>query len=93
MTSFKTTKVVDRIIDATTTTGVLPMDVETFEPADLMDWLKPVTDEDSWGTTDRIFVSDLPWYQRFLIWLFPRMYDIRSYNVEWHVANHNTQEL
>lgn len=33
-----------------------------------------------WEATTRIFVSDLPWYQRFLIWLFPRMYDIREYN-------------
>ena len=48
---------------------------------------------DLWEATDRIFVSDLPIWERFLIWLFPRMYDIRSYDVEWHVANHNTQEL
>jgi len=30
--------------------------------------------------TTRMFVSDLPWWERFLIWLFPRMYDIREYN-------------
>jgi len=30
--------------------------------------------------TTRRFVSDLPWWERFLIWLFPRMYDIRKYN-------------
>ncbi len=30
--------------------------------------------------TTRTFVSDLPWWERFLIWLFPRMYDIREYN-------------
>ena len=32
-----------------------------------------------WETYDRVFVSDLPWYERFLIWLFPRMYDLRYY--------------
>lgn len=32
-----------------------------------------------WETYDRAFVSDLPWYRRFLIWLFPRMYDLRYY--------------
>lgn len=48
---------------------------------------------DDWETYDRIFVRDLPWYERFLIWLFPRMYDIRSYDVEWHGANHSIQEL
>ncbi len=35
---------------------------------------------DIWSTTNRIFVAHLPWWQRFLIWLFPRMYDIRDYN-------------
>ena len=46
---------------------------------------------DEWETTDRIFVRDLPIWERFLIWLFPRMYDIRSYDVEWH-ATDNSQE-
>ena len=46
---------------------------------------------DDWETYDRIFVRDLPWYERFLI--FPRMYDIRSYDVEWHGVNHSIQEL
>ncbi len=32
-----------------------------------------------WETFDRVFVFDLPWYRRFLIWLFPRMYDLRDY--------------
>jgi len=32
-----------------------------------------------WETFDRVFVFDLPWYRRFLIWLFPRMYDLRYY--------------
>ena len=44
------------------------------------------TDEDLWETTDRVFVRDLPIWERFLIWLFPRMYDIRSYDIEWHAS-------
>ncbi|HEC66487.1 hypothetical protein LCGC14_1620400 [marine sediment metagenome] len=32
-----------------------------------------------WEAIDRVFVSHLPWWERFLIWLFPRMYDIRYY--------------
>lgn len=35
---------------------------------------------DLWYTYNRQFVSDLPWYQRFLIWLFPRMYILEKYN-------------
>lgn len=46
------------------------MDVPTFEENDLMDWL----------TYDRQFVSDLPWYRRFIIWMFPRMYILEKYN-------------
>ena len=38
------------------------------------------TEWDLWETTNRIFVSDLPWHQRFLIWLFPRMYHLEEYN-------------
>jgi len=37
-------------------------------------------DVDLIEATTRQFVSDLPWWERFLIWLFPRMYDIREYN-------------
>lgn len=50
-------------------TGTLPLDVPTFEENDLMDWF----------TYDRQFVSDLPWYRRFIIWLFPRMFDLEDY--------------
>lgn len=42
------------------------------------------TEGDLWESTDRVFVRDLPIWERFLIWLFPRMYDIRNYDVEWH---------
>jgi hypothetical protein len=30
-------------------------------------------------TYNRQFVSDLPWYHRFIIWLFPRMFDLEDY--------------
>lgn len=36
-------------------------------------------DWDNIETFTRTFVSDLPWHRRFLIWLFPRMFDIREY--------------
>ncbi len=79
LTSFKTTKVVDDLLreahakamfDSTTTgtssIGGAPTAGDTW-------W-------DDFETTTRRFVSDLPWWERFLIWLFPRMYDIREYN-------------
>lgn len=43
--------------------------------------------EEQWKTIDRIFVSDLPLWKRFLIWLFPRMYDIRLYLPEEDISN------
>ena len=35
---------------------------------------------DDFVTYNRQFVSDMPWHQRFLIWLFPRMYWLEDYN-------------
>jgi len=95
LTSFKTTKVANDLLReahakamfdsvSDTTTGARPMDVPAIEECDLMSWLKPSTAGDIWWddfeATTRRFVSDLPWWERFLIWLFPRMYDIREYN-------------
>jgi len=34
---------------------------------------------DLWETYNRVFVSDLPVWERFLIWLFPRMYELEDY--------------
>ncbi len=78
----KTTKVADDL-------------VRKFHAEEILELLTDTTvgggEWDEWETTDRRFVSDLPIWERFLIWLFPRMYDIRSYDVEWHAVNHNTQ--
>jgi len=52
----------------------------TTEPINGDSWYRD--DDFEWETTTRIFVSDLPWYRRFLIWLFPRMYDLRDYPVD-----------
>jgi len=78
MTSFKTTKVVDDLLRRLHAEKMEELLTDTTEPVngeiyyDTKDW--------EWETTTRIFVSDLPWWERFLIWLFPRMYDIREYN-------------
>lgn len=34
---------------------------------------------DCWETWNRQFVSDMPWYSRFIIWLFPRMFWLEDY--------------
>ena len=73
----KTDKVVKELLATDFTvsgTGVEPR----FLDPDLDD--VRVFDIDLIEATTRQFVSDLPWWERFLIWLFPRMYDIREYN-------------
>ncbi len=78
MTSFKTTKVVDDLLRKLHAEKMNELLTDTTEPINGDIWYR---DNDlEWITTTRIFVSDLPWYRRFLIWLFPRMYDIREYN-------------
>ena len=37
---------------------------------------------DDFITYDRIFVFHLPWYRRFIIWLFPRMFHLENYPTE-----------
>ncbi len=67
MTSFKTTKVANDLLRLAHDMEIADTIVEGGEEWDL------------WETTNRIFVSDLPIWERFLIWLFPRMYDLRDY--------------
>jgi len=76
LTSFKTTKVVDDLLRRLHAEKMWELVTDTTEP------INPDTGEWDWDnieTTTRTFVSDLPWHRRFLIWLFPRMYDIREY--------------
>jgi len=70
LTSFKTTKVADDLLRQAHAEKMEELLTDTIVDGD--SWFE-------WETTDRIFVSDLPWWERFLIWLFPRMYDIREY--------------
>jgi len=39
-----------------------------------------IRDIDLIEATDRVFVSDLPWWERFLIWVFPFMFKLEDYN-------------
>jgi len=72
LTSFKTTKVANDLLRLAHAEQMEKLLTDTIVDGDIW-W-------DDFETTTRRFVSDLPWWERFLIWLFPRMYDIREYN-------------
>ena len=78
----KTTKVADDLMREAHARKMEELLTDTTVGGGEWDW-------DNIETTTRRFVSDLPWWERFLIWLFPRMYDIRSYDVEWNATDNS----